>query len=450
MSTAPAEARAPRNVEETGLPFQFLVELLVKVLSQRGQLRLPELAAHVKLGAGVIDPLIVFLRAEKLCEVTRSGGSGTDADLTYHLTEAGRQRALTCLRQNAYTGPAPVPLAAYRAQVAAQSVADLHATRSDVETAFADIVVNRRVLDQLGAAMNSGRAIFIHGQAGSGKTFLAERLSSLLKGLIAIPYAIMVDGEVIPLYDPVQHRPPTMQAAPPESFDKLSAPDARWVRNIVRPATLTGGELTMDMLDLRFDANTRQYQAPPHLKANNGIFIIDDLGRQRCSPMELMNRWIVPMDRNVDYLSLHTGHVFEVPFDVVVIFSSNFLPERLSDGAFLRRLGYKIEVPPQSESDYEKIFRQACIQHGLEYNIEAYQYLLRDRHYRDNIPLLACYPRDLIRQVCDLARYEERLPVLDQHALEWAWGNYFAGTAARRVSADQTQEQDRRVSPIAG
>jgi energy-coupling factor transporter ATP-binding protein EcfA2 len=446
----PAEARAPRSVEETGLPFLFLVELLMKVLSQRGQLRLPELAAHVKLGASVIDPLIVFLRAEKLCEVTRSGGSGTDADLTYHLTEAGRQRALVCLGQNAYTGPAPVPLAAYRIQVAAQSVSDLHVTRNDVETTFRDVVVNRHVLDQLGAAMNSGRAIFIHGLAGSGKTFLAERLASLLKHPIAIPYAIMVDGEVIPLYDPVQHRPDGAQASQIESFDKLAAPDARWVRNIARPATLTGGELTMEMLDLRFDPNTRQYQAPPHLKANNGIFIIDDLGRQRCSPMELMNRWIVPMDRNVDYLSLHTGHVFEVPFDVVVIFSSNFLPERLSDGAFLRRLGYKIEVPPQSESDYEKIFRQACIQYGLEYNIDAYQCLLRDRHYRDNVPLLACYPRDLIRQICDLARYEERPPVLDQQALEWAWGNYFAGTDAKRASVDHAQEIDRRVSPTAG
>lgn len=451
-STAPAAQRAPRSVEETGLPFLFLVELLAKVLFQRGQMRLPELASHLKLSVSVITPLVTHLRTEKLCEVTRSGQSGTDADLTYNLTDTGIQRALGCLNRNSYAGPAPVTLAAYVAQVAEQSVRHLHVTRAHVQATFHDVVASPTVLDQLGAAMNSGRAIFIYGLAGSGKTYLAERLCGLLHGAIAVPYAIMIDGEVVPFYDPVQHRPLQESDAveePADLLDKTRALDARWVRGVQRPAALTGGELTLEMLDLRFDANTRLYQAPPHLKANNGIFIIDDLGRQRCSPLELMNRWIVPMDRGVDYLSLHTGLVFEVPFDVVVVFSSNFLPERLSDGAFLRRLGYKIEVPPQTEAEYEQLFRQACAQYGMAFDAAAFQYLLREHHAKDNTPLLACYPRDLIRQVRDLARYESCAPCVNQRSLDWAWTNYFAGAGSRRVAAEQhRKERERREHSI--
>ena len=444
----PAQQRAPRSVDETGLPFLFLVELLSKVLFQRGQVRLPELAALLKLSISVIDPLVTFMRGEKLCEVTRNGGSGTDADLTYHLTELGRERASACLTRNAYAGPAPVTLVAYCEQVAAQSVGQLRVTRADVDATFHDIVAGRKVLDQLGAAMNSGRAIFIHGLAGSGKTFLAERLCGLLKGDIAVPYAVWIDGEVVPFYDPVQHRPAPDAVLPVEGFDKRSALDARWVRGVQRPVALTGGELTLDMLDLRFDANTRLYQAPPHLKANNGIFIIDDLGRQRCSPLELMNRWIVPMDRGVDYLLLHTGHVFQIPFDVIVVFSSNFLPERLSDGAFLRRLGYKIEVPAQTEAEYLQIFRQACTQYAVPFDADAFRYLLQERHDKDDIPLLACYPRDLVRQICDLAHYEQQPARMDQRSLDWAWNNYFAGAGARKVAAEQQKkERERRDAP---
>jgi predicted ATPase with chaperone activity len=437
---APADLRAPRSVEDTGLSFLFLVELVVKVLYQRGQLRLPELAAHIKLGASVIEPLVTFLRAEKLCEVARSGGSGTDADLTYVLTEAGRQRAAAAVARNAYAGPAPVTLAAYTAQVQAQGVsgaAGVHVTRASMAAAFDGIVVNPLVLAQLGAAMNSGRAVFLHGPAGSGKTFLAERLRDLLTGAIAVPHALMVDGEVIPFYDPVQHRPAGVCILPGAGadlgIDRGNAPDMRWVRDVRRPALLAGGELTLDMLDLRFDAQTRLYQAPPHLKSNNGIFVIDDLGRQRCAPDALMNRWIVPMDRNVDYLTLHTGHTFQVPFDLIVVFSSNFVPQRLSDGAFLRRLGYKIEVPAATECEYAQLFRQACDAIGLAFDTATYaqclDYLL-DCHREHGVPLLACYPRDLLRQLHDLARYEDRAPTLSATGLHWAWHNYFGTTDA--------------------
>lgn len=436
LPTAPAAAKAPRTVEETGLPFLFLAELIAKVLHQRGQLHLAELAAHLKLNVSVIDPLIALLRAEKLCEVIRIGASGTDADLCYLLTEGGRQRAAAVLARNAYSGPAPVTLEAYTTQVQAQSVAAMRVTRATMAAAFDGVVVNAGVLDQLGAAMNSGRTLFLHGQAGSGKTYLAERLRAALSGLIAVPHALMIDGEAIPLFDIIQHRVVAGgHATPGVGFDRGSATDPRWVCNVRRPAALVGGELTLEMLDLRFDNHTRLYTAPPHLKSNNGIFIIDDLGRQRCPPDALMNRWIVPMDRGVDYLTLHTGLSFEVPFDVIVVFSSNFVPQRLSDGAFLRRLGYKIDVPPVSVADYARLFDQACLDAGVACAPGAFDLLIA-HHAQHQVPLLACHPRDLVRQLRDLARYEERAIRLDGQTLAWAWNNYFAAGEAPGCSLE--------------
>lgn len=439
-AAAPAMLRAPRTVDETGLPFLFLSELVVKILFQRGQLPLPELSAHSKLGPGVTEPLIAFLRQEKLLEVSRRGASGLDADLHYQLTDSGRQHAMACLARNAYAGACPVTLAAYNAQVAAQSLAGTPVTREALLRHFDGVVVDPRVLAQLGAAVNSGRAILLHGAAGSGKSYLAERLAGLLDGGIALPYAIMVDGEVLPIHDPLLHRP-LPEAAPAAAGLPL---DARWVRALRRPTVLTGGELTLEMLDLRFDSVTRLYRTPQHLKANNGIFIIDDLGRQRCSPLELMNRWIVPMDRASDFLSLHNGHTFQVPFDVLVVFSSNFLPERLSDAAFLRRLGYKIEVTALEAGPYEQVFRQACASYGVPFDAAVFAALLR-RHAAQRVPLLACHPRDLLRQVRDLARYEGVAPVLDEAVLEWAWNNYFASEMRRAGQLeDQPQPQQRR------
>lgn len=425
-SVASPLPRSPRTPEETGLPFLFLVELVIKVLSVRGQVQCIELANHIKLSVSVLDALIVFMRAEKLCEVVRRGGSGTDADLTYNLTDLGHSRAAEFMSRNSYAGQAPVTLAAYSAQVQAQSVADMCITHMDMSREFDGIVVSPTILEQLGAAMNSHRAIFIHGPAGSGKTFLAERLSGLLKGHISVPYAILVDSEVIQIFDPLVHRMVNDAAEQTRAFDMRMPVDTRWVRSI-RPAVITGGELTLDMLDLQFDQGTRFYQAPPHLKANNGIFIIDDLGRQRCSAVELMNRWIVPMDRHIDYLSLHTGFKFLVPFDVIVVFSSNFPPEELADGSFLRRIGYKVHVGPMNESQYQRIFSQVCTQLGITYSSEAFRYLLHEHHYKEARPLLACYPRDILMQVRDQARYGGGAPALNEKVLDWAWNNYFIG-----------------------
>lgn len=419
--------RAPRSVEETGLPFLFLVELVVKVLFLRGQLRLVELSAHLKLTVNALDPVIGFVRTEKLCEVTRTGASGTDADLTYKLTELGCARGGEYVNRNAYAGPAPVSLASYCRQVESQSVANVRIAREEMAAVFRDVVVDPEVLEQLGASMNSGRAVFIHGPAGSGKTYLAERLVGLLKGNICVPYAVLVDGEIVQLHDPAVHRAVASPPEPVDSYHSRMLVDTRWVLS-ARPAVMTGGELTLDMLDLNFDSSMRFYQAPPHLKANNGILVIDDLGRQRCSAIELMNRWIVPMDRRVDYLSLHTGHKFQVPFDVMVVFSSNFPPAELADASFLRRLGYKINVGPLTEEEYQLVFIEVCAQYDVPFSIDAFNYLLHEHHYKEERSLLACYPRDIVSQVRDLATYEGREACLDSAVLDWAWNNYFTGT----------------------
>jgi hypothetical protein len=345
-------------------------------------------------------------------------------------------RGAEFLARCGYVGPAPVNLEDYCAAVQTHSIGAMRISRAGVNDHFAGIVVNPGILDQLGAAMNSGRAMFIHGPAGSGKTYLAERLSGLLLGDIHVPYAVYAGGEVVQVYDPVVHQPADTSEDKADGIRRRSSADARWVR-CRRPAVLTGGELTLDMLDLKFDHTTRYYQAPPHLKANNGIFIIDDLGRQRCSPTDLLNRWIVPMDRKIDFLALHTGYKFQVPFDVIVVFSSNLPPAELGDGAFLRRIGYKIHVGPLAENDYRRIFRSVCTDAGIAWNEDAFAWLLHERHAREERPLLACYPRDLLGQVRDRAAYQGSKASLTEQALDWAWNNYFTGVQAAPARIDQ-------------
>ena len=420
-----AESRvppAPRNLEETGLAFLSLIELLSKILFLRGQLRLIDLSAHIKLPASILEKLLGFMRTERLCEVVRRGG--TDGDVDYQLTDAGRVRATGYLARNQYAGAAPVSLDAYAQNVARQSIRGMRVTRQDVVRGFHGIVVTPHVRDQFGAAMNSGRAIFLHGPAGSGKTFIAEHLHGLLHGNVAIPHAITVDDEIIQVFDPFVHTPVPAGAAPANALERKVPRDARWVE-CERPVAITGGELTLAMLDLEFDRSAGYYRAPPHLKANNGILIVDDLGRQLVSPRELMNRWIVPLDRHRDYLTFHSGYKFMVPFDVVLIFSTNLKPADLADPAFMRRLGHKIHVGELTQDEYKAIFRQVCGELGIAYVETVFQHLLNNRYHREQRPLLACNPRDLLAQVRDYACYEGTQPQLTPQAIDRAWDNYF-------------------------
>ena len=416
--------QAPHTVKETGIPMWFLVELAAKMLFIHGHMKLTELSAHIKLTASVVHLVMDFLRNEKMCEVSRRGGSGTDADLSYNLTDMGRIRATEFLKNNTYAGAAPVPLAAYCAQVEAQNLAQAAILRADVAHEFNDVVIDPGVLEKVGAAMNSQRAIFIHGPSGSGKTFLAERVGTLMKGDIFVPHAILAGGEVVQIYDPMVHASSAESTSAATPFDIRTAHDQRWAR-CARPVVLVGAELTLDMLDLKFDQAKRYYQAPIHLKCNNGLIIIDDLGRQRCSPLDLINRWHVPMERAVDYLSLQTGHKFPLPLHLKIVFASSVLPEQLGDSTFLRRLGNRIELGALTEAQYERIFCQVCAQYGTPYCSDAFQYLLHAHHYKKNRPLLACHPRDILAQVRNLAHYEGGPGSLDHRVLDWAWNNCF-------------------------
>lgn len=412
----------PRTVGETGLNFLFLIELLTKTLFLRGQLHLADLVDHTRLSIGALEPLLSFMRTERLCEVTRSGEAETST--AYTLTELGRLRAQDFLQKSQYAGPAPVSLQAYVEQVNKQSIMDMQVTRESLMQAFSGVVVKERILRQFGAAMNSGRAIFVYGPAGTGKSFLSEKLVGLLSGNVVVPHAIVVDSEVIQIFDPLIHDEVVVDEVVKSGLDRRCSLDARWVV-CRRPVVTTGGELTLDMLGLDFDQTAKFYQAPPQVKANNGLLLIDDLGRQLVPALDIMNRWIIPLDRHLDYLALHTGKKFMIPFDVIVVFSTNMPPKQLADEAFLRRLGYKIFIDVLDEEDYRAIFLQVCNELHIPYSEKSLEYLLHERHYKEDKPLLACIPRDILGQVRDIARYEGVQPELTEELMDWAWNNYF-------------------------
>lgn len=422
---------APRTVEETGLSILFLTEHLCKVLFLRGRMSLGDLALHVKLPITVTEHVLDFMRNEHLCEVLSRANSRDG--VAYQLSGTGRVRASDFLQRCQYAGPVPVTLDDYVMHVRRQSIHKVRYTRERVAAGFSGLVIQESTLACIGAGMNSGRAMIIHGPAGSGKTYIAEHLARLLSDDVAVPYAIVVDNEVIQVFDPQIHRSEAQETGSADRLIRGRGADERWQR-CRRPMVIAGSELTLKSLDLDFDHGTRMYLAPPHLKANNGVFVVDDLGRQLVSPQELMNRWIVPLDRRRDYLTLHTGYKFEIPFDVVVVFSSNMHPAELADEAFLRRLGYKIQIGALTEDQYRSVFCEACKALDIPFSEAAFHYLVHVRHTKENRPLLACYPRDLLGQIRDLSRYEDRSPELTPDALDWAWNNYFVSAAASAFS----------------
>jgi hypothetical protein len=418
--------RAPQTPDETGLPLTFLVELTAKAMFQLGLTRLTELSAHLCLGGNVVEAVCHFMRRENLIEIVRRGQH--EADVQYDLTQAGRARAAEWMTRSSYVGAAPVPLDVYTERVQAQSAAQDAITATQVQQAFADLVIPEQLADTLGTAVNSGRPMLLYGPAGAGKTYMAGHLQRLLPGHVAIPHAICVHGEVIRVFDALCHKPVAASARRKEQLDNRTRADARWVL-CERPVVVAGGELTLEMLDLSFDARAGYYEAPPHFKANNGLFIVDDLGRQVVTPRQLMNRWIVPMERRHDHLMLRNGGKFTIPFDLVLVFSSNLTPADLEDAAFLRRLGHKIEVSAVSQDEYRQIFKRACAAEGIAFDAHALDQLIEHYHKRLGQPLLACYPRDLMHLVSSRSRYLGVDAHLSPQLLDWAWHAYFGDAA---------------------
>jgi predicted ATPase with chaperone activity len=316
-----------------------------------------------------------------------------------------------------YAGPAPVSLVDYAHRVREQTVREMQVDRSAVESAFDDLVLEPQVIDQLGTAVVSGNAVFLHGPSGTGKTTLAEALWRLLRSdAIWVPHAIVVDGQVITVYDPAIHQA-AEQAPPPDA-------DRRWVL-CQRPRVIAGGELTIEMLDLQFNPLSKFYVAPVQVKANNGLLVIDDFGRQRVRPEELLNRWVVPLDRRIDFLTLAGGRKLEVPFDVLVVFATNLDPSTLADEAFLRRIQTKIKIDNIGREQFHEITRRVCDGAGLAYDAAVVDHLANIIATNLRQPLRACYPRDIVHQIVWNARYHRQDAVLTHEAVEQACRSYF-------------------------
>lgn len=413
---------APRTVADTGIDVTLLVGLLMKAAYLHRSAMLTQLADTLKLPATVTNEIASIAVRERMLEVAHRGAS--DLDVRFRLTDAGYARAAELVARSSYVGAAPVTLDAYLAAVQRHSVRQASVSREDMTAAFGGLVIPSQLLDEVGMAVNTGRALMLYGPAGSGKTYLAQRLGKLLPGAVPVPHAITVAGEIIQVFDPLVHVP----------FDSSDAPlqqrstDRRWTI-CHRPAVLSGGELTLSMLDLRYDAMAGFYQAPPHMKANNGIYIVDDLGRQLVGVSELLNRWIVPLDRGVDMFSLQTGVRFTVPFDVWPVFSTNLDPQQLGDEAFLRRLGSKLFIGPLSSDDYREVYLRATRDVGLESTEAAFDFLLEGLHFPSRTPLLACIPRDLLVLVASSVLYHRGPPQVTPDALRGAWRCYFGAHA---------------------
>ena len=420
-SAQPTPPPPPATIPETGLHPDTLSQLLLKTLVA-GEATGTALAEKFRLPYSVLDALVQHARVEKLVEVRGASGTGTAA-YRYILTDLGRDRAMQYLDVNRYVGPAPVSLAQYSAYVRACMAARPYVDRDRLATGFDQLIVNKAMFDQLGPAVNSGKSLFLYGAPGNGKTVVAEGIGRALGSEMFVPHAIDIDGQTITVFDPVNHVPLGGIDAS-TSVIATSVHDRRW-ETIKRPVVVVGGELTLEMLDLTFNPIARFYEAPIQMKANGGVFVVDDFGRQRIPPRDLLNRWIVPLESRVDFLTLHTGRKFEIPFNVLIVFATNLKPESLADEAFLRRIPYKILAKNPTIDESCKIFELNCKKRQLAFDPVMVEYLNRKYYQPRKLQMRACHPRDLVEQVMNICRYQNREPMITRELLDAACGSYF-------------------------
>jgi hypothetical protein len=418
------DPRAPRTAAETGLSASFLFDLTLKTLYYQSEMRGFEIAEALRLPFAVVEESLETLKRERLIEVKGSEGANRAA-YRYLILSAGRDRAREALVVSRYVGPAPVSLGDYAARVVGQNRGLERIPADRLRQAFAHLVLTPGLVERIGPAVAARKSIFLHGAPGNGKSVIAEAIGQALGETIHVPHAVEMDQQVIKVYDPVFHgaeEPAGGAAAETPLAGAMS--DRRWVR-AGRPMVFSGGELTLEMLDLIFNAREGFYQAPLQMKATSGVFIVDDFGRQMVQPRDLLNRWIVPLEKGIDYLTLHTGRKFSIPFRTLVIFATNLRPHDLVDEAFLRRIRYKIAVHDPERREYREIFRRECERHGVPMSDWAVEHLFREYYEAQGIPPRRCHPRDILEKIVDAARFAGTEPALHAEVLDRVCGSYF-------------------------
>ncbi len=432
-----------RNIEDTGLSLPDLLNLVTKAMYSGAEM--PSVIGGVlKLPQRVVQLVLEQAKERKMLEILGSTGTFAASELRYNLTEKGRQWAIDATAQNQYLGPAPVPLAAYVERIQRQRITNERVDRASVEKAFGNLIVSEQFIHQVGPAINSGRSILLYGPPGNGKTLVAERIGAIFSDTIYIPYCFEVEGQIIKVFDPGIHKriernmePGARGTLRREDFDQ------RWVP-CRRPFIVTGGELTLEMLDLSFNTMAKFYEAPLHVKALGGIFAIDDFGRQLVSPEALLNRWIVPLESRVEYLKLHTGKSFQLPFDELVVFSTNLSPRDLMDPAFLRRIPYKMEIAGPTPGDFREIFQRVAKAFDMEATDEIVAQVIRHLTVDNDFPLASYQPKFIVDQVRSACKFEGIPPQFRPELVTMALGNLFTkdtpgfrGAGALHQAAEQ-------------